>query len=449
MIATLENKKIIPAKLQDEFQTLLGKTFASEPAWLKEKRKEAFEKFLNTGIPTRKNEEYKYTDVRKVFAGSFSAIHNEAHKLNLDFNKIAVDKNSIKLVFVNGWLYKDSTLSTTLPKGVIVGSMANDGLFLQRELLEKFLSTAFPSPLGEGQGGGDAFVQLNSAFWFDGAFIYLPVNSVLEKTIEIIQICTGENELLVSPRHLIIAEKNSEAQIIEHSISFNVKKRVIVNSVAEIFVDENAKLNYYKVQNANQNAFHLHNTQAIQKQNSHFDTNTVTLDSNWVRNTLNISIEGENCETHLNGLFITADSQFTDNHTRVYHGKAHCQSNQLYKGILDGKSTGVFNGKIYVERDAQKTNAYQSSKNILLTDDATINTKPELEIYADDVKCSHGSSTGKIDEDALFYLRARGLGEQSARRLLLHAFASDVLDTIRIESLKNYLEELIENKLHA
>lgn len=441
MIATLENKRIIPAQIEGEFQALLERTFAAEPAWLKERRKESFDKFQKAGIPARKNEEYKYTDVRKIFTGNFSAIHNEVHKLNLDFNKISVDKDSIKLVFVNGWLYKDSALGTALPKRVAVGTMANDALFLQREILEKYFNASL-------ENSADAFVHLNSALWFDGAFIYLPANSILEKAIEIIHICTGENELLVSPRHLIIAEKNSKAQIIEHSISLNAK-RIIVNSVSEIFVDEGAKINYYKIQNENQNAFHLHNTHATQQQNSHFDTNTVTLDSNWVRNTLNLSIEGENCETHLNGLFMAGNSQFVDNHTRVYHGKAHCQSNQLYKGILDGKSTGVFNGKIYVERDAQKTNAYQSSKNILLTDDATINTKPELEIYADDVKCSHGSSTGKIDEDALFYLRARGLGEQSARRLLLHAFASDVLDTIRIESLKNYLEELVENKLHG
>lgn len=291
MITTLENKKIIPAQLEEEFRALFGKNFASEPDWLKEKRKESFEKFLNKGIPTRKNEEYKYTDVRKVFAANYSTVHNEAHKLNLDFNKISVDKNSIKLVFVNGWLYKDSTLSAALPKGVVVGSMANDGLFLHRELLKKYLGCCHSERSEEPP---DSFLQLNSSLWFDGAFIYLTQNTVLEKTIEIIHICTGENELLVNPRHLIIAEKNSEAQIIEHSISLDVKKRVIVNSVAEVFVDEDAKLNYYKIQNENRNVFHLHSTQAIQKNNSHFDTNTVTLDSNWVRNTLNISIEGEN-----------------------------------------------------------------------------------------------------------------------------------------------------------
>lgn len=442
MIATAENKKIIPAYLEAEFQTLLRTTFSSEPGWLKEKRKTAFGKFLDAGIPTRKNEEYKYTDARKVFTGSQSAVHNEAHQLSLDLNNISVTKDSVKLVFVNGWLYKDSTLSTPLPNGVVVGSMANDGLFLHREMLQKFTGTSL-------QGNTDAFVQLNSALWFDGAFIYLPPNTVLEKTVEIIHICTGENELLASPRHLVITEKNAEVQIIEHSISLDVKKRVIVNSVAEVFVEENAKLNYYKIQDRNNNVFHFHHTQAVQKEKSHFDTNIITLDSSWVRNNLDISLEGEHCETHLNGLFITGDAQHVDNHTRVYHGKPNCQSNQLYKGILDGRSTGVFNGKIFVERDAQKTNAYQSSKNILLTDEATVNTKPELEIYADDVKCSHGSSTGKIDEDALFYLRARGLSETSARRLLLHAFAADVLDTIRIEGLKNHLEELVEAKLHV
>lgn len=441
MIATAENKKIIPVQLEGELKTLLGKTFYSEPDWLKEKRKKAFEKFSLLGIPDRKNEEYKYTDVKKILSGNFSAVHNELHQLNLDFNRIFADKNSIKLIFVNGWLYKDSTLGQEFPKGVIIGNMAGDAL-VKQNLLKKYFGLLL-------ENNKDAFVHLNSAFWLDGIFIYLPPDVVLTRTIEIVHILTGKEELLVSPRHLIIAERNTSVHIIEHSISLDVNKPMLVNSVAEIFVNENTNVDYYKIQNENQSVFHLHNTQAIQKQNSHFNTNTVILNSNWVRNNLNISIEGENCETHLNGLFIASDSEFVDNHTRVYHGKAHCRSNQLYKGILDGKSTGVFNGKIFVERNAQKTNAYQSSKNILLTDDAIINTKPELEIYADDVKCSHGSSTGKIDEDALFYLRSRGLSEKNARRLLLYAFASEALDTIRIDCLKNYLEELVKNKLHG
>ena len=436
MSLVMDKPVAIPAQLQGEFKTLLDKTFSAEPEWLKEKRKEAFENFSQTGIPSRKNEDYKYTDVKKNFSGKYSAIHNELHKLSLDFNKISVDKNSIKLVFVNGWLHKDSTLSTALPKGVVVGSMANDGLFLQRDLLEKYLSNA-----------GDSLAQLNSALWTDGAFIYIPEKTILENPIEIINISTGENELLVSQRNLIIVEKKSEAQIIEHSICLNAQKNIIANSVAEIFVDENSKLQFYRIQNDCKNVSLISTIISRQEKNSHFDTNTISLGNDFVRNNLSIALDGENCEIHLNGLFITKGNEFVDNHTAVRHNQPNCQSNQLYKGILDEKSTGIFNGKIFVERDAQKTNAYQSSKNILLSDDATINTKPELEIYADDVKCSHGSSTGKVDEDALFYLRTRGLSEDNARRLLLSAFANDVLNTIRIESLKNYLDELVNQRL--
>ncbi|HEY4800729.1 MAG TPA: Fe-S cluster assembly protein SufD [Bacteroidia bacterium] len=428
----------IPAHLEGEFKTLLSKTFSSEPNWLKEKRKEAFEKFSETGIPSRRSEEYKYTDVKKIFSGGFTAIHNELHKLKLDHSKIFIDKNSIKLIFVNGWLYKDSTLSTNLPKGVVVGNLANEGLLLHSQLLQNKLNLS-----------GDALAQLNHALWTDGALIFIPENCILETPIEILHIATGNNPVLANPRHLIIAEKNSSANIIENNISFELSTSVIVNSHTDISVGENARIRYYRLQNECKNAALISSICVAQEKNSHFDTNTISLENDFVRNNLDISLNGENCESHLNGLFITDGTQHIDNHSCVYHGQPNCQSNQLYKGILGGKSTGVFNGKIFVERDAQKTNAYQSSKNILLSDDSTINTKPELEIYADDVKCSHGSSTGKIDQEALFYLRARGLGEASAKILLLHAFASDVLNTIRDEELKNYLTELIEKNLNG
>lgn len=440
MSLVINKPAVIPTQLEGEFKTLLGNTFTSEPDWLKEKRKESFELFFQKGIPTRKNEDYKYTDVKKIFEGKFTAVHNELHKLSLDINKTAVDKNSVKLVFVNGWLYKDSTLTTKFPKGVIVGNMASDGLLLQNSILKKYLGTA-------SNASKDALADLNSALWFDGAFIYIPEKIVLETPIEIIHISTGEKELLANPRHLIIVEKYSEVQIIEHSISVEAQKHIVVNSLAEVFAGENSKLQFYRIQNDCKNISQASTIYSRLEKNSHFDTNTISLGNDFVRNNLNIALEEENCETHLNGLFVVKGNEFIDNHTAVRHNKPNCQSNQLYKGILDEKSTGIFNGKIFVERDAQKTNAYQSSKNILLSDDATINTKPELEIYADDVKCSHGSSTGKLDEDAMFYLRARGLSEDSARRLLLYAFANDVLNTIKIDSVKTYLEELVNKKL--
>lgn len=436
MSAVLDKQVAIPAQLEGEFKTLLSKTFASEPEWLKEKRKEAFELFSNAGIPGRKNEEYKYTDVKKVFSEKFTAVHNEAHTLSLDLNKLAVNKDSVKLVFINGWLHKDSTLSAKLPKGMIVGNLATDGLLKHADLLKKYFNN-----------NGDSLAQLNAALWTDGAFIYVPENIQLEVPIEVLYISTGKQELLSSPRHLIVTEKNSSVSIIENNISHDLQAPVVVNSHVDVFTGENSRIQFYRLQNDCRNVSQITSINVIQEINSHFDTNTITLGSEWTRNNLHIALNGEGCESHLNGLFITNAIDHIDNHTAVQHNKPNCQSNQLYKGILDGKSIGIFNGKIFVARDAQKTNAYQSSKNILLSDDATINTKPQLEIYADDVKCSHGSTTGQLNEEALFYLRSRGLGVDSARNLLLFAFANDVLNTIRIDSLKNYLEELVNKKL--
>jgi Fe-S cluster assembly protein SufD len=451
MVTQTEIKTLIPSQLEGEFQTLLAKTFSSEPEWLKENRKEAFGSFCHTGLPSRRNEEYKYTDVKRIFAGKFTSIHNEAHTLSLDLQKLFVEKNSVKLIFINGWLHKDSTLDARLPKGVVVGNMATDGLLKHADTLKKYLpgqSVTTPSELaGLINNNDDALAQLNAALWTDGAFIYVPENVELKTTIEIIHISTGQQEILSNPTHLIIVEKNSSVSIIESSISHDLNVPVIVNTHAGIFAGENSKIQFYRLQNDCAMVSQITSINVSQEKNSHFDTNTVTVGSEWTRNNLHIALNGENCESHLNGLFITNGNDHIDNHTSVQHNKPNCQSNQLYKGILDQKSTGIFNGKIFVARDAQKTNAYQSSKNILMSDDATINTKPQLEIYADDVKCSHGSTTGQLNEEALFYLRSRGLGLDSARNLLLYAFANDVLNTIRIDSLKKYLEELVNNCL--
>ncbi len=447
MVSAVENKTTIPAQLEGEFKTLLGKTFASEPEWLKEKRKEAFDKFCNSGIPGRKNEEYKYTDVKKVFAGKFTSLHNEAHTLSLNLDKLFIEKDSVKLIFVNGWLHKDSTLSAALPKGVIVGNLATDGLLKHSELLKKYWNIS-----------GDPLAQLNTALWTDGAFIYVPDNTDLKTTIEIVHISTGKQHILSSPRNLIVAGENASVSIVESSISHELSAAVIVNTHTDVFAGASSKVQFYRLQAVSPLSWRrgvggeglvsqITSINVLQEKNSHFDTNTITLGSEWTRNNLDIALNGEHCESHLNGLFITNGDDHIDNHTAVHHNKPHCESNQLYKGILDGKSTGIFNGKIFVERDAQKTNAYQSSKNILMSDDATINTKPQLEIYADDVKCSHGSTTGQLNEEALFYLRSRGLGVDSAKTLLLYAFANGVLNTIRIESLKKYLEELINESL--
>ncbi|TAL60656.1 MAG: Fe-S cluster assembly protein SufD [Bacteroidetes bacterium] len=436
MNAVIDTSATVPARLEGEFKTLLAKTFSSEPEWLKEKRKAAFDSFCKASLPTRKNEEYKYTDVKKVFSGEFTSVYNEAHKLSLDFEKLFVEKNSVKLIFVNGWLHKDSTLSAKLPKGVIVGNLATDGLLIHSGFLKKYL-----------RNDGDTLSRLNAALWTDGAFIYIPENVQLETPIEILHISTGKKEILASFRHLIVAGKNSSVSVIENNISVDLHSHVIVNFHTDIFSGEDSKIQFYRLQNDCKMVSQITSINVLQEKNSRFDTNTITLGRAWARNNLNIALNGENCESHLNGLFITNGNDHVDNHTFIRHNKPNCRSNQLYKGILDGRSTGIFNGKIFVERDAQKTNAYQSSKNILLSDAAAINTKPQLEIYADDVKCSHGSTTGQLNEEAMFYLRSRGLSEDSARNLLLFAFAGDVIEKIQNEPLKIYLEELISQRL--
>ncbi|HWY10608.1 MAG TPA: Fe-S cluster assembly protein SufD, partial [Bacteroidia bacterium] len=291
----------------------------------------------------------------------------------------------------------------------------------------------------------DAFVALNTAFCSGGLFIQ--IKGVVEKPIHIINITSVSENSFINPRQLIVLEKNAEVVVVESFVSGNNSGKIFQNHLSEIVLNENAKLNSYRLQNEDENSYQVNTVQVNVNRYANYTTNTFTFNGAVVRNNLNVVLASDLCESHLNGLFISSESKLIDNHTLVDHQKPNCQSNELYKGIAKGKSTGIFNGKIYVRKDAQKTNAYQSSKNILLSEDATINTKPQLEIYADDVKCSHGTSTGKVDEAALFYLKSRGIGDEKARKLLLQAFAQEVIDKINIEELKERVVALFENAL--
>ena len=425
-------------KLVSDFEavkkTLPGNSFVQSI------RQKAIESFSALGMPARKNEEYKYSNVQKFFGEALAINVTES-----SFKITSIEKYLIQnldahiVVLVNGFFSEDLSSLNNLDKSVVVSSLQK-AFEKYPELVEKHFSTCADI-------NSDAFIALNTAYASDGVFISVPDNTVVEKPIHIINLIIAKESALFFPRNLFVVGKSAHVQLVETFETHDLPVKAIATSVTEIAIEENAKVQYYRLQNDCENGQQINTVSASQQKNSHFDTNTVTLSGGWVRNNLNIALNGENCESHLNGLFITSDTQHVDNHTLVDHRKPHCESNQTYKGILDGKSTGIFNGKIFVQRDAQKTNAYQSSKNILLSDDATINAKPQLEIYADDVKCSHGSSTGKIDEDALFYLRARGLGIESARKLLLHAFVNDVMQTIRINALRDYLETLIHKKL--
>jgi Fe-S cluster assembly protein SufD len=251
---------------------------------------------------------------------------------------------------------------------------------------------------------------------------------------------------MIHPRLLIVAEENSSLTLIEKHYGTQNGK-VFSTNTQEISLAENAQIHHYRIQAENENSFHFSNIEVQQNSNSNYTASTFTFGGALVRNNHHIRLNGKNAEANLNGLIIASHTNLIDNHTLIDHATPHCNSNEMYKGIANDKSSIVFNGKIMVRRDAQKTNAYQSSKNILLSDDATVNTKPQLEIFADDVKCSHGTSTGKVDEQALFYLKARGIGDVSARRLLLQAFAQELIDKIEIESLQEEVINLFENTL--
>ncbi|TAH39999.1 MAG: Fe-S cluster assembly protein SufD [Bacteroidetes bacterium] len=403
-------------------------------------RRDAIDQFSILGFPTTKHEEWKYTNVAPIVKNNFQTASNALSLKEEDIRPfLLTGKDSIRLVFENGRFNQALSVIPDLAKGVIIGNLAaHCENPLAKEHLAKHASYNQAS-----------FIALNTAFVNEGAFISIPESIVLEQTIHLIYVHDTRNApVIMYPRNLIIAGKHSKVKIAETYHSIGEIHPGLTNSVTEIVVGENSSVEFDKIQHEHSSSNHISHTEAVQAKNSVFSICTVTLGGNVVRNNLHIQLMGENCETHLNGLYITQDKQLVDNHTLVDHAKPNCVSNELYKGIMDDHSQGVFNGKVLVRQDAQKTNAYQSNKNILLSDDASINTKPQLEIFADDVKCSHGATTGKLDEEALFYLRSRGIGEQKAKAFLNIAFAADVINKIGIESLRDRLMQLIELRLN-
>ncbi len=403
-------------------------------------RRKALKSFRLQGLPERKNEEYKYSPVAALFrtGRSFPA---STHSLTRnDLTPFLVPgMDAFLITIIDGKLSRELSDELKGTPALQLHDLAS---------LEETPSAVFQKHFGaDALITADPFIALNTAAFRDVVFIQVPNNARIEKPIHILNIVTAEGAELVNPRILIQVGRNSAIQVIENFIAIGKAEQTLCNALTEIRVGSGSTMLFYKIQDHCKNLSLISTTQVYQDEQSHFDTHTVSLSGNWIRNNLTIVADAEQCETHLNGLFILNNHQHVDNHTLVDHRKPNCESNQLYRGILDDKSTGVFNGKIYVRPDAQKTNAYQSSKNMLLSDDAGMNTKPQLEIYADDVKCSHGSSTGQLDEDALFYLRARGIGADSARALLMFAFTRDVINTIRIEALRTQVEELIEKRL--
>ena len=375
-------------------------------------------------FPTTRTEAWKYTRLTKISKNQFNVCKSTLNSIE-DF-KIA--KEAYTFVFLNGF-YSTELSSKELNENIIVQSLDQ----IDTSVLGKNITLE-----------NEIFNALNTRFSTGGIAITIKKNAVIELPIQILHITEGVKTSSTT-RTVIIAEDNSQSNFIEAFHSYNAENS-LENSITEVFVGKNTHLHIDKIQIQNETCYHISTEQVEQDKDSTFTINTVTLNGGLVRNNLNIDVIGENCTTNLNGIYQLKGQQHIDNHTKVDHLVPNCQSNELYKGIIDEKATAVFNGKVFVRRNAQKINAFQSNGNVLLSDDATVNSKPELEIYADDVKCSHGSTTGQLDEEAVFYLRARGLSEKSARKLIVGAFINDVIEKIENEEVVAYVQQKIEER---
>ena len=401
--------------------------FSFDEGFSSDARKEAQELIQWLDFPTSKTEYWKYTRINKIIKGKYKAAAPE-NELELNFS--VPSKNCI--VLINGY-YSEELSFFNAAEGVEFSSLS-DAKKSSTVLKENFNSLVKKDEI---------FAVINSAYHQDGAFMHVSKNAQAEEPYYILNFVDEEN-IVSNPRNFIYVEQGGNAKVVLKTISTG-KTGSFTNLVSEIMVEKNAHLEINKVQNEEADSFQIATEQVTQADDSTFKINTFTLNGAIVRNNLNIDSLGKNTMTYLNGLYPLKRKQHVDNHTYLLHREPNGESHELYKGILGDSSTGVFNGKVFVHREAQKTNAFQSNANIVMTDTATINSKPELEIYADDVKCSHGSTTGQLDDEALFYLRARGLSKESARAVLVNAFASDVIDMIGVEAVKDEIEKYIDD----
>lgn len=402
-------------------------------------RSEAIKSFETQGFPNKKQEAWKYTSLNKILKHDYSVFPNQENALEYkDVKKYFIhDIDTYKIVFIDG-RYSSHLSQTTHDRMDICLMSAALTKPKYRLVIENYFNKAATN---------DSLASLNTAFSREGAFIHIPKNKLVEKPIQIINFSTGnESSLLLQPRNLIVVDENSHVQIIERHQSLT-ENPVLTNSVTEIFTNKRAIVDYYKVQNDNQNASLIDNTYIKQNKESICSVHTFSFGGQLTRNNLNFFQHGERIDSTLKGITIVGNKQHVDHNTLVHHIAPNCESHQDYKGIFADSAIGVFNGKIVVEKEAQKTNAFQSNNNILIHDRATINTKPQLEIFADDVKCSHGCTIGQLDENAMFYLRTRGIPEKEAKALLMYAFANNVLESVKITSLKKRINKLIANKL--
>lgn len=419
------------------FSKFLNETASEDPQWLKSIREEGISTFAELGFPTTRDEDWRFTNVAPIARSAFEISRNGYIEPSSD--EIAKfmfeDGSNATLVFINGYYAPELSRTESLPQGVIVSSLAEalrEHEELAREHLAKYADIK-----------NEAFTALNNAFFEDGGFVYIPSGTVLENPVHLLYVSAPtEKPRVTSPRNLIVAEENAQANIVEQYAALE-ESVYLSNVVTELVVGENSTLGHYLIERESKKSFNVSTLRAQQGRNSNIRSHSVLLGGAIVRNNVHPVLAGEGCDSLINGLFMSKGRQHMDNYMKVEHASPHSDSRQFYNGVLDGRSRGVFHGRIVVHEDAQKTDAKQTNRNLLLSDNAQIDTKPQLEIYADDVKCTHGATIGQIDEDAIFYLRSRGIPQEASRDIILNAFTNETLDSMSVESVKNYCSALV------
>lgn len=417
---------------------------APPPAWLAPLRRAGISSFAEQGFPTTQDEDWRYTSVapiarmhsRPVFEAPVDDGGNEALE-RAPFKGVSGNR----LVFVDGQYSAKLSSSGPLPDGVkainLAAALAGDSSFLAKQL-GRYAGT-----------GKNAFAALNQAFFLDGAFLHVPAGVELPDPIRLVFISSARQAgAVIHPRNLVLAEANSRVTVIESYLGAG-PAAYLTNAVTELVARDGARVEWVKFQDEAAGSFHVATIQGEFGRASNVNVHSFALGARLSRNNIRARLAGEGLECILNGLYLTKDDQLADHHMIVEHAEPHCASHEYFNGILDNKSRGVFHGRIYVHQIAQKTDAKQTNKNLLLSDDATVNTKPQLEIYADDVKCTHGATVGQLNEEAIFYLRTRGLGMDTARQMLIHAFAGEIIERVRCEPARRELDQLVWDRLEA
>ena len=407
---------------------------AGQPRWLQSLRQEAFARFAETGFPTTHDEDWRFTNVAAVAGTPFEFTGSESIKKE-QLESFGASQFACCLVFVNGLFSQELSSVATPPKGVTVRSLAaqlkNDPASVEQHL-GRYLNIE-----------RDTFAALNTAFIEDGVYVNVPRGIAVESPIYLLYVTVpGATPTMNHPRNLIVAHESSQVTVVEDYVSLG-EGTTFSNAATELIAGENANVSHYMIVREGDQAYNFSTLRIQQGRSANVATHSLLLSGALVRNNVHPVLAGEGSECLINGLFMANGRQHMDNYMLVEHASPHCDSRQFYNGILNGNSHGVFHGRIIVHKDAQKTDAKQTNRNLLLSDDAQIDTKPQLEIYADDVKCTHGATIGRFDDNALFYLRSRGLDEAAARHVLLLAFANECLDRMNSPQMRDHLEKLV------